>query len=259
MGRAPRTTWQQTGVIGMDMVQGALGKHISKQFDDDLEAVRTDVLAMGGLVEEQIHRALQALRDVDGPLGEQVVNDDYKINAMEVRIDDECTRIIALRQPTAGDLRMIIAVIKTITDLERIGDEAEKIGRMTMRLAGKTNATSMHRYWGVKNLGKHVSQMVHKALDAFARLDVDAAVQTAREDAAVDEEYSACMRELVTYMMEDPRQISEVMDIIWCARSLERIGDHAKNICEYIIFLVKGKDVRHTSIEHMEQEAQSLT
>lgn len=241
----------------MDMDQSALGKHISTQFDEDLEAIRTDVLTMGGLVEEQIQRALQALYETDGALGEQVVNDDYKINEMEVRIDDECTRIIALRQPTAGDLRMIVAIIKTITDLERIGDEAEKIGRMAQRLAGKVNPSSMKRYAGVRNLGRHVWQMVHDSLDAFARLDIDAALDTAREDDAVDTEYSACMRELVTYMMEDPRTISEVMDVIWCARSLERIGDHAKNICEYIIFLVKGKDVRHTSIEHMELQAHS--
>jgi len=242
----------------MDNDQAALGKHISKRFDAELEAVRTDVLNMGGLVEAQIERALRALQNIDGELGDEVVTDDYKVNNMEVRIDDECTRIIALRQPTAGDLRMIVAVIKTITDLERIGDEAEKIGRMAVRLAEKTSPVSMKRYAGVRNLGRHVWQMVHDTLDAFARLDVEAAVRVARDDSNVDAEYAACMRELVTYMMEDPRQISEVMDVIWCARSLERIGDHAKNICEYIIFLVKGKDVRHTSIEHMELQAQSL-
>ncbi len=235
----------------------SIGKHISKQFDDDLEAVRSDVLTMGGIVEEQIQRALQALLDLDSELGENVVRDDYRINEMEVRIDEECTHIIALRQPTASDLRMIIAVIKTITDLERIGDEAEKIGRMATRLAKKTSPASMKRYASVRQLGRHVGQTVHDTLDAFARLDVDAAVATAREDEIIDDEYAACMRSLVTYMMEDPRLISEVMDVIWCARALERMGDHAKNICEYIIFLVKGKDVRHTSFEHMELQAQS--
>ncbi|MEM7250540.1 MAG: phosphate signaling complex protein PhoU [Pseudomonadota bacterium] len=239
------------------MDQPNLGKHISSQFDEDLEAIRTDVLKMGGLVEEQISKAMRAIQETDSELGEQVVTDDYKVNELEVRIDEECTRILALRQPTASDLRTVVAIIKTITDLERIGDEAEKIGRMAQRLSGK--ATSTKRYTGVANLGRHVWQMVHDTLDAFARLDVDAAIEVAREDDQVDLEYAACMRELVTYMMEDPRQISEVMDFIWCARSLERIGDHAKNICEYIIFLVKGKDVRHTSIEHMELQAHSLT
>jgi len=242
----------------MDMDHSVLGKHISKQFDEELEAARTNALEMGGLVEEQIQRALRALQDVDLKLGRAVVKDDYKVNDLEVRIDEECNRIIALRQPTAGDLRMLIAIIKTINDLERIGDEAEKIGRMAMRLAEKEHPVSMKRYAGVRNLGRHVWQMVHQTLDAFARLDIDAAITTAREDDRVDDEYAACMRELVTYMMEDPRQISEVMDVIWCARALERIGDHAKNICEYIIFLVKGKDVRHTSIEQMEIQAHGL-
>lgn len=234
-----------------------IGKHISKQFDDDLETIRTDVLSMGGLVEEQIQQALQALFDVNGELGEKVVRADHRINDMEVRIDEECTRVIALRQPTASDLRMVIAIIKTITDLERIGDEAEKIGRMATRLARKTSPVTMKRYAGVRQLGRHVWQTVHDTLDAFARLDVDAAIAIVREDERIDDEYSACMRSLVTYMMEDPRLISEVMDVIWCARALERIGDHTKNIAEYIIYLVKGKDVRHTSFEHMELQAHS--
>ncbi len=233
--------------------QNPVGGHIARQFDQELEAIRTDVLTMGGVVERQIGRALKAMWETDGELGEQVVRDDHEVNRLEVHIDEACTRIIALRQPAARDLRMIIAIIKTITDLERIGDEAEKIGRMAIRLSGK--AQSMKRYAGVRNLGRHVARQVHDALDAFARMDVDAAVHLAREDEAVDVEYSACMRELVTYMMEDPRQISEVMDVIWCARSLERIGDHAKNIGEYVVFLVRGKDVRHTSVEQMELQA----
>ena len=231
------------------------GRHISRKYDEALEDVRTSVLAMGGLVEEQIGSALTALADMDGELGERVVRDDYKINRLEVQIDEECTRIIALRQPAASDLRLVIAIIKTITDLERMGDEAEKIGRTAMRLSG--NATSTMRYAGVRNLGRHVQQMTQQALDAFARLDVEAAVAIAREDKHVDLEYAACMRELVTYMMEDPRRISEVLDVIWCARALERIADHAKNIGEYIVFLVKGKDIRHTSLEHKELQAQS--
>ena len=231
------------------------GRHISRKYDEALEDVRTSVLAMGGLVEEQISNALTALAEMDSELGEQVVRDDYKINRLEVQIDEECTRIIALRQPAASDLRLVIAIIKTITDLERMGDEAEKIGRTAMRLAG--NSPRMMRYAGVRNLGRHVQQMAQQALDAFARLDVEAAVDITREDKTVDLEYAACMRELVTYMMEDPRRISEVLDIIWCARALERIADHAKNIGEYIVFLVKGKDIRHTSLEHKELQAQS--
>lgn len=231
------------------------GRHISRRYDEALEDVRTSVLEMGGLVEEQITNALAALAEFDSEIGERVVRDDYKINRLEVQIDEECTRIIALRQPAASDLRLVIAIIKTITDLERMGDEAEKIGRTAVRLGG--NAPRRMRYAGVRNLGRHVQQMVHQALDAFARLDVEAAVDIAREDKTVDLEYAACMRELVTYMMEDPRRISEVLDMIWCARALERIADHAKNIGEYIVFLVKGKDIRHTSLEHKELQAQS--
>ena len=231
------------------------GRHIFRKYDEELEEVRTSVLAMGGLVEEQITSALAALAEFDSEIGERVVRDDYKINRLEVQIDEECTRILALHQPAASDLRLVIAIIKTITDLERMGDEAEKIGRTAIRLAG--GAPRRMRYAGVRNLGRHVQQMVHQALDAFARLDVEAAVDIAREDKTVDLEYAACMRELVTYMMEDPRRISEVLDMIWCARALERIGDHAKNIGEYIVFLVKGKDIRHTSLEHKELQAQS--
>ena len=231
------------------------GRHISRKYDEALEDVRTSVLEMGGVVEEQISRSLAALAAFDSEIGERVVRDDYKINRLEVQIDEECTRIIALRQPAASDLRLVIAIIKTITDLERMGDEAEKIGRTAVRLTG--NAPRRMRYAGVRNLGRHVQQMVHQALDAFARLDVEAAVAIAREDKMVDLEYAACMRELVTYMMEDPRRISEVLDMIWCARALERIADHAKNIGEYIVFLVKGKDIRHTSLEHKELQAQS--
>lgn len=232
-----------------------IGQHISRKYDEALEDVRTSVLEMGGLVEEQVANALTALAELDSELGERVIRDDYKVNQFEVQIDEECTRVIALHQPAASDLRLVVAIIKTITDLERMGDEAEKIGRTAIRLS--SHAPKRMRYAGVRNLGRHVRQMVRQALDAFARLDVEAAVAIAREDKTVDLEYAACMRELVTHMMEDPRRISEVLDMIWCARALERIADHAKNIGEYIVFLVKGKDVRHTSLEHKELQAQS--
>ena len=237
----------------MELEPGKIGGHILTRYDEDLEAIRTRVLTMGGLVEEQIANAMKALREEDSVLGESVVTGDYRVNDLEVTIDEECTRIIALRQPTAGDLRMVMAIVKTITDLERIGDEAEKIGRMAARLAGTDFANK--RMTGVQHLGGRVRQMVQNALDAFARLDVDAALETVREDENVDHEYETLMRALMTYMMEDPRQMPQVMDIIWCARALERIGDHAKNICEYVVYLVKGKDIRHTSLEQMEREA----
>ena len=226
--------------------------HISRQFNAELEDIRTRVLQMGGLVERQIGQAISALVSADTTLAEAVVTDDYKVNQMEVAIDEECSQIIARRQPAASDLRLVVAVIKTITDMERIGDEAEKIARMAVRLAAEERPKN--NYMEIQALGNHVRQMVHDALDAFARLDVEAAIRVAREDEQVDREYDGIMRQMVTYMMEDPRSISRTLNVVWAARALERIGDHACNICEYIIYLVKGKDVRHTSIEQIEKE-----
>lgn len=225
--------------------------HISTQFNAELEDVRQRVLAMGGLVEQQIVDATRALMESDGLLGEEVVQNDLKVNRMEVLIDEECSGILARRQPTAGDLRLVYAVIKTITDLERIGDEAEKIARMATDLASQERSGPLVE---VGYLSKHVSQMVRDALDAFARVDAEAALAVAREDLSVDREYEGLMRQCITFMMEDPRTIRRVMDIIWSVRSLERIGDHARNIAEYVIYLVKGKDVRHIGLEAMERE-----
>lgn len=227
-------------------------QHISHQFDAEMENLRNHVLKMGGLVEKQINSAIDALQEMDVATAEKVIADDHKVNALEVNIDEECTRILAKRQPAASDLRMVVAVIKTITDLERIGDEAEKIGKMAIHISEK-DGRFHSRYAGIRNLGEHVSRMVHDVLDAFARLDVDAALQVVREDDAADEEYQDLIRMLITYMMEDPRTISEVLDVIWAARALERIGDHAKNIGEYVIYLVKGKDVRHIDLEEIEK------
>ncbi len=226
--------------------------HISRQFNAELEEIRSRVLQMGGLVEQQIDQALDALARGDTALGEAVIMDDTKVNKLEVTIDEECQHILARRQPAASDLRLVVAVIKTITDIERIGDEAEKIARMAVRLAGEERPRS--NYAEIQALGNHVRQMVHDALDAFARVDIEAAIRIAQEDRKVDQQYEAVMRQMITFMMEDPRTISRVLNVIWAARALERIGDHASNICEYIIYLVKGKDVRHTSLEQIEKE-----
>lgn len=226
-------------------------QHISSQFDAELEDVRQRVLAMGGLVEQQIDDAVHALVRGDAARARAVIETDFKVNAFEVSIDEECARILARRQPTAGDLRMVYAVIKTITDLERIGDEAEKIARIAVDLG--SSLTLSDGMVEIQHLARGVSRMVHDALDAFARMDAEAALACAREDLPVDREYESLVRQCITFMMEDPRTIKRVLELLWAARSLERIGDHAKNISEYVIYFVKGKDVRHISLEAMEQ------
>ena len=223
-----------------------LTDHISRRFNKDIEDLRNRVLAMGGLVEAQLARAISAIVSGDSELGLEVARDDYKVNDLEVSIDEECSRILATRAPAAGDLRLIVAVIKTITDLERIGDEAEKIGFLASKLAGMDRPANSYRE--LKTLGTHVSHMLRDAMNSFARLDVDDAFEVVREDEQVDEEYNAIQRQCITFMMEDPRSIKRVMNVTWAARSLERIGDHAKNSCEYVIYMVKGRDVRHTGI-----------
>jgi phosphate transport system protein len=207
---------------------------------------------MGGLVEKQLRRALKALVKGDSDLGEQVVEDDFRVNRMEVSIDEECSQIIARRQPTAGDLRLIITIIKTITDLERVGDEAEKIGFLSSKLASEERP--QNRYRELKHMGKMVREQLHATLDCLARLDSRQALQIAKDDSVVDEEYEAIMRQSITHMMEDPRRIGRLLDTLWVARSLERIGDHAVNICEYVVYLVHGKDIRHLATEDITAE-----
>jgi phosphate transport system protein len=229
-----------------------LSHHISRRFNEDLEKVRNQVLSMGGFVEEQLSRAVSALVEGDSELGQSVAHDDYKVNRMEVSIDEECSRILATRAPAAGDLRLIVAIIKAITDLERMGDECEKIGFIASRLAAQERPVDKYRE--VKHLGRVVQTMVRDALDAFARMDPKAALEVARKDRLVDEEYEAIQRQSITFMMEDPRSIRRAIDVMWVVRALERIGDHAKNICEYVIYMVHGKDVRHIRIEDVESQ-----
>ena len=232
------------------MQTSKLTDHISRRFNKVIEDLRNNVLTMGGLVEAQLLRAIAAIVSGDSDLGLKVANDDYKVNKLEVSIDEECSRILATRAPAATDLRLIVAIIKTITDLERIGDEAEKIGFLASQLAAMDRPSDSYRE--LKYLGNHVSQMLRAAMDAFARLDVEAALEVVKEDDRVDEEYDAITRQCITFMMEDPRSIRRFMNVTWAARSLERIGDHAKNICEYVIYMVQGRDVRHTETAELQ-------
>jgi phosphate transport system protein len=234
------------------MTTQKLPPHISKQFDNELENIRSQVMAMGGLVEQQLTMALRSLIEDDVELAESVISTERQVNTYEVNIDEECTRILARRQPAARDLRLVMAVGKTITDLERIGDESEKIAKMAIDLA---NRHAMKPYYtGISAMGSLVRGMVHEALDAFARMDSQAALVTAGKEPESDDQYAALLRQLITYMMEDPRSITSALDAVWVARAMERIGDHARNICEYIIYFVEGKDVRHISLEEMEKE-----
>jgi phosphate transport system protein len=230
-------------------------EHTYKQFDVDLEMVRARVLEMGGLVEEQVNRAIDALIDGDVKAAEEVIATDHMVNSLEVGTDEACTQIIALRQPTASDLRLILTIIKTITDLERIGDEATKIARYALRVY-ESDRIVTPRYSEIKYMAGLALKMLRESLDAFARLDVSAAAAVARQDMEVDEEFHLITRHLITYMMEDPRTISTFIDLMFVVKAIERIGDHAKNISEYVVFMVKGKDVRHTSLEELEKEVQ---
>jgi phosphate transport system protein len=208
---------------------------------------------MGGLVESQIRLSVEALVSGDVPLMNRIINDDHRVNAMEVEIDECCNQIIARRQPAAGDLRMVMTVIKTITDLERIGDEAEKIARMG-KLLSQRKSLILPRYTEIKHAAEMALDMLRKSLDAFARLDLAYAAQVVRQDELVDEEFRTIMRYLITFMMEDPRTISTALEILFVAKAIERIGDHAKNMSEYVIYMVKGKDVRHVTVEEIERE-----
>ncbi len=226
-------------------------EHISKQFDAELEAVRSRVLQMGGLVEEQIVKAVDGLASGDLAALDRVIEDDHRVNAMEVGLDESCSQIIARRQPAASDLRLVIAIIKTITDLERIGDEAEKIARMA-KLIHEAERVHLPRL-ELKHVANLALAMLRKALDAFARLDVVSALQVVKQDRGVDEEFRSILRQLITFMMEDPRTISRCLETLFMAKAIERIGDHAENMAEYVVYMVEGRDVHHSRDEvHIE-------
>lgn len=226
--------------------------HISGQYNAELEEVRTHFLAMGGLVEKQVSDSISALLDADSALASSVQENDRRINQMESGIDEEIIRILARRQPAASDLRMIIAIGKSITDLERMGDEAAKIARAALSLCEE--GESPRGYLECRHIGNQVRLMIHEALDAFAHFDANQAFKVMQADAEIDIEYKTATRALVTYMMEDPRAISRVLNVMGVLRSLERIGDHARNISEQLIFLVKGADVRHSSYEQVQRK-----
>ncbi|WP_394229454.1 phosphate signaling complex protein PhoU [Shewanella colwelliana] len=227
-----------------------LNKHISGQFNAELDDIRNRVLAMGGLVERQLEQSLDALGKLDADLAQKVIDGDHTVNGMEVVIDEECTRIIAKRQPAASDLRLIIAISKTIADLERIGDACVKIANAALDKRLKNQQPLLV---SIENMGRHATRTLHATLDALARMDAEVAMELHKEDAKLDSEYEGIIRQLMTYMMEDPRSIPEVLDVLWAARAVERVGDRCQNICEYIIYYVKGKDVRHTSYEEMKK------
>lgn len=230
-----------------------MSDHTSKQFDSELEAVRSAVLQMGGMVEEQILRAIECVSSGDMTAIDAVIENDKSVNRMEVELDERCSHIIARRQPTAGDLRMLMTVVKMITDLERIGDEAQKIARMA-RMIHEANRANMPRI-ELAHMAEVAVSMLRQALDAFARLDLQAAAQVVRQDMVVDDEFRAVIRQLITFVMEDPRSISRSIEILFIAKAIERIGDHAKNMSEYTVYMVKGRDVRHIGLDAIEREA----
>jgi len=227
------------------------GDHISHKFDEEVDAVTTRVLQMGGLVYQQIDSAVTALLTCDKALADKVIEGDVKVNTLDVQIDEMCNRIIVMRQPTATDLRLIMAIIKITNDLERMGDEAKRIARQALDLVKR--GALPDSFDCMEQMAARVKEMLDRSLDAFARKDVDEAFLIIGLDGKVDKDYENLTRQQITYMMEDPRKIHASIDLLWSARALERIGDRSCNICEYVIYLVKGKDVRHIDIKDLEE------
>ncbi len=234
------------------MESAEFGQHILSRFNEDMERLRSDVLRMGGLAESQLGQALQSLALGDRALAADVVRGEAEVNRLEVEIDDECSRILATRAPAASDLRLVLAIIKTITDLERVGDEAHKIANIVGRRGLERGSIDGYRV--VRHLGGVALAYLRDALDIFARLDAHAALEAVKRDRLLDEEYDAIQRQCITFMIEDPRTIRASIDLMWVARALERVGDHAKNICEYVIYMVGGRDVRHVSLDEVEKQ-----
>ena len=223
-------------------------QHLSSQFDEDLSRLRSSVLQMGGLVETQISAAIDAYSKGEVASVKHIVETDGKVNDLELAIDDDCAHLIAKRQPTASDLRLVFGISKIVTDLERAGDEAKKIAKGVRRIYEAGQMPSQYGI-GVRHIAEAALGMLRQALDAFARLDTEQALKVIQADANVDVEFKSIMRQLITHMMEDPRTITTSIDIIWIARAVERIGDHAKNVAEHVVFIVEGRDIRHPAKE----------
>ncbi len=237
------------------MDNSKIGHHISERFNIELEDIRNKVLTMGGLVERQIDLAVEAYTTGNMELAEQVIKQDDDVDALEVAIDQECTQILALRQPTAFDLRLLITVIKIIHEIERVGDKAERIAEMAMQLAGDESKFPHHE---LEHMAELVKGMLHDSLDAFARMTIDKVPEITALDDKVDREYDNILRQLITRMMEDPRNITRTLDVLWTVRALERIGDHACYICEHLVYMVNGEDVRHLSQEELEKRVKII-
>jgi phosphate transport system protein len=229
-----------------------VGGHISRQFDQELDEIRSRVLKMGGLVEAQLDKTLDALRSGDSSGITDVEKLDSKVNKLEMQIDEECTQILAKRQPAAGDLRMIIATTKSVRDLERIGDEAERVAHMVRHVLD--NGAAPKSYSGLLALGEEVKELLHDTLNTYARMETRSAVKNMRKDQDVDDEYARVLMHLIEFMKTDPDHIAGALDVMWAARSLERIGDHCINICENVIYLVEGEDVRHTKLSRIKKQ-----
>ncbi|MPV85402.1 phosphate signaling complex protein PhoU [Ostreibacterium oceani] len=235
----------------MNIEQQPFGQHISKKYDGDLQQLRDEVIIMGSMVEQQLKDGLECLMNADLELAKAVVKNDKKINQQDLKIDEQCVQLLALRQPTASDLRLITSILKSITDLERMGDLAQHLGKVNKLLI--KDGVSAQQYVELRHLGELVQAMLKNALDAFTRLDIEGALQTIAQDKQVNREYEALSRQLITYMMEDPRTIKQTLRIFNAARALERFGDHCKNLCEYVIYLVRGEDIRYQDIDDVRE------